>query len=608
VSKRKSAKARVVRLLQQGAEHHRAGRWGQAEACYRRILAADARSSTAYHLLGLVAQETSQYQKSIPLLSKALALCPDNPQLLTSLARAHIAQDDFQGARGYLQRRSELAPQSAEAYYELGLAQQRLKDRAGAAAAYKRALALQPDSAPFLFNLALHQLEVAAHRDAVESCRRALALEPDRLEIYTLLGNALTYSYEYAAAAEVYRHVLTRQPDCARALLGLGILLERQGDLAGALVAYQRAAQLTPSTEVTLLVQIGAAYVQMGFWDEGIECYEKVLALEPNHDEARYLLGLVHLTQGNFALGWKEIEHRKKLQDGRSFGRPLPQPQWNGEPLAGARILLHAEQGLGDTMQFVRYVPIVAARGGKVILEVQSRLHRLLASTPGAEVVIRRGDPLPECDRQCSLMSVAMVMGTDMNSIPVGAPYLHADPTEAEEWRERLAGDALRIGIAWAGNPNQPQERRRTVPLAELANLAKLEGTAFYSLQMGPPASELKWLGTRARIVDLQDQQKDFATTAAIVANLDLVISSDTSVVHLAGAMGKPVWVLLHSAADWRWFLDREDSPWYPTARLFRQPQAGDWPAVMARVEQGVRQLVARRTGRGVERTAEVKA
>jgi hypothetical protein len=255
---------------------------------------------------------------------------------------------------------------------------------------------------------------------------------------------------------------------------------------------------------------------------------------------------------------------------------------------------------MGDTIHFVRYVPEVAARGGKVILEVQPRLRRLLAQTPGAQTVVRNDEPLPEFDWQCPLASLPLVLGTELHTIPAPIPYVHADPAQVEAWRERLraadrerdGGRPLRIGLVWAGSPSHPYERWRSIALEQLAPLTHLEGTAFYSLQMGEAAGQLERLGAQARVIDLQNGQKDFADTAAIVANLDLVITIDTSVAHLAGAMGKPVWILLFKSPDWRWLLEREDSPWYPTARLFRQYKLGEWKDVVARVGEELRRAV----------------
>jgi hypothetical protein len=328
--------------------------------------------------------------------------------------------------------------------------------------------------------------------------------------------------------------------------------------------------------------------------EEAGECFERVVKLTPDNAEARSFLGLIHLTQGNYRLGWGEYENRRNTLQFLRDRRTLSQPLWKGEPLEGSRILLYAEQGLGDTIQFVRYVPLVAAQGGKVVLEIPSRLHRLLSHIPGAGSVIRHGEALPEVDWQCPLLSLPLAFGTELNTVPAEIPYIYPDPSQAEAWRQRLPGDSVRVGLVWGGSQLHPHDALRSIPLEVLAPLTHIEGTTFYSLQMGAPAEQVKQMGGRVRLVDLQNEQKDFADAAAIVASLDLVISIDTSVAHLAGAMGKPVWILLSRSADWRWLLDREDSPWYPTARLFRQSTMGNWQDVVASVERELRQFVAR--------------
>jgi len=343
-------------------------------------------------------------------------------------------------------------------------------------------------------------------------------------------------------------------------------------------------------------LHLGTTGILLGDLAQATECFQRVLELAPDSAEARAFLGLVHLKQGNFRLGLSEYEDRWSTPYGVRFRRKLPQPLWKGEPLEGSRILLYCEQGMGDTLQFVRYVPLVAERGGKVILEVQPRLHQLLAHVPGAAEVVGPGETLPEFDCQCPLLSLPWALGTELTSIPASIPYIHPHPAKVEAWRQRLPGNSLRIGLVWAGSPLHPHEFWRAIPLEVLAPLTNIEGTSFYSLQMGAGTDQLKQLGSRACIIDLCEEQKDFADTAAIVANLDLVISIDTSVAHLTGAMGQPGWVLLSKSSDWRWLLDREDSPWYPTLRLFRQSTPGNWRDVVARVERELRDLIAKTT------------
>ena len=583
---------RVRKLLKKGIAHQQAGRTVRAEACYRSSLKADPCCPQTLHLLGLLAQQAGEYRQSIRWLEQALTLNPGDPDTLKSLAESHLGQGQIQAACTCYQQLVKAIPKSAEAHHRLGKTQERLGDWPGATGSYQQALALQPDAADVYASLARLKSKQGAHKEAMESCRRALELDPIRHEIHTQLGNALIELGDYGAAVEALRCALALKPDSAPAVIGLGYFFERKGDLASAIDSYRNALKLDPQLGNAHL-HLGTAHLLQGELEKATLCFEQLLKLEPDSAEARAFLGLIHLKQGNFRQGFPEYESRWSTPYGLRFRRTLSQPLWKGEPLDGSRILLHAEQGMGDTLQSIRYVPLVAARGAKVILEVQPRLHRLLTPTEGAAEVISRDTPLPEFDWQCPLLSLPLALGTELNTIPGKAPYLHPDPALVQVWRQRLEGNSLRIGLAWAGNPLHPHEHWRSIPLELLAPLTHIKGTTFYSLQMGAPASQVKQPGSQAQIVDLQDEQKDFADTAAIVANLYLVISIDTSVAHLAGAMGKPVWILLSKSSDWRWLLDREDSPWYPTARLFRQSTLGKWDDLISQIEREVRKCVA---------------
>jgi hypothetical protein len=345
-------------------------------------------------------------------------------------------------------------------------------------------------------------------------------------------------------------------------------------------------------------LHLGDIHYQQGETEKAVMCCELMQKLDPESADARSFLGLIHLQQGNFRQGWSEYEDRWRTPYGFRFRRTFRQPLWKGEPLEGSRILLYAEQGIGDTLHFVRYVPLVAARGAKVVLQVQPRVRRLLAPTPGAAEVIDSDQALPEFDWQCPLLSLPLALGTELNTIPASVPYVRPEAAHVDAWRKRLEGDSLRVGLVWAGSPLHPHEKWRSIPLEQLAPLTRVEGTTCYSLQMGAPAGQIKQVGPRAAIIDLAHEQQDFADTAAIIANLDMVISIDTSVAHLAGAMAQPVWVLLRKCPDWRWLLGREDSPWYPTARLFHQSTLGNWPEVVARVEGELRRLAAQTAAR----------
>jgi hypothetical protein len=299
------------------------------------------------------------------------------------------------------------------------------------------------------------------------------------------------------------------------------------------------------------------------------------------------------LLKGDFERGLLHHEWRWHVRDLRMGGRRMEKPAWRGEPLNGARILLHAEQGSGDTLQFLRYAPLVAARGGRVTIEVAAELKRLAMSLKGVEQVIGLGEALPAFDQHCPLLSLPLAFGTTMATIPGEIPYLAAPEPLLAEWRARLAASAApRVGLIWAGRPEHRRDRDRSIALAALAPLADT-GATFYSLQKGPAAAQAKGPPAGMVLHDLGAALGDFADTAAAMSALDLVITVDTSPAHLAGAIGKPVWLLLTHAPDWRWFLEREDSPWYPTARLFRQTTRGDWAPVIARVAAELRRLAA---------------
>ena len=583
---------RVRKLLSRGLEHHQAGRWRPAEECYRRTLRINPQCAQALHLLGLLAQQAGRYQESIRLIGKALTLNPDDADTLKSLGDSLLGSGQIRKAIPYLERVTELLPNSVEARHRLGRAQEKAGEWDAAKATYALTLALQPDSADVYGSLAGLQHKQGAYAEAVESSRHALSIDPINYEIYTQLGIALTDLGDYAAAVEALRSALTLKPDSARAVYGLGYFFERKGDLASAVDAYRNALALDSGMGQAYF-HLGVIHHLHGDLDKALECLELLQKLEPESPDARSFRGLIHLQQGNFRQGWSEYENRWGTPYGLRFRRSFPQPLWSGEPLNGSRILLHAEQGMGDTLQFVRYVALVAERGGEVFLEVQPRLHRLLVPLLGARRVLCRGEQPPECDWQCPLLSLPMAFSTELDTIPAPGPYIHPDPALVEAWRPRVPGNGLRIGLAWAGSPLHPNDLWRSIPLPVLTPLTRLKGVTFYSLQMGPPASQVKEIGPRMELIDLSEEQKDFADTAAIVAHLDLVISVDTSVAHLAGAMGEPVWVLLSKSPDWRWLLDREDSPWYSTARLFRQSALGNWHDVVARVDRELREWVA---------------
>ena len=579
-----SPQHRLQKLLKKGLKHHREGRIELAEACYRKILKVDPMSSEARQMLRLLGGKAGPAQVQIQSLS---AILTDDPDTLENRAGSYLAAGKFQPAIDCLRRVVELCPESAQALQHLGEAQERLGDLQAAVNSYRCALALKPDSTELHCHLARALYQGGALQPAAELYRRALVLDPNRYEIYNDLGLVLTNLGNFEAAVEAFRRSLILNRGSAKTIAALGYLFECKGDLISAADAYRDAVRLDPKL-LAAYGDLGFVLYGLGELAEAADCFHRLRALRPDSAEATVNLGLIHLLQGDLSVGWAEYESRWKV--GVGDDRKLVQRRWKGEPLGGERILLYAEQGLGDTMQFVRYVPLVAARGGQVVLEVQPALRRLLSGTEGASQVISRGETLPEFTWQCPLLSLPPAFRTELHTIPARVPYVRPNPALVEAWQRRLQGNTRRIGLAWAGNPTHYRDRLRSIPLEQFVPLMKVAGTTFFSLQFGPGSEQVQQLPPGVRLVDFAAELKEFTDTAAIIANLDLVISIDGSIAHLAGAMGKPVWILLNKGCDWRWFLGREDSPWYPTARLFRQTTPGGWQEVVNRIELELRQ------------------
>lgn len=536
---------------------------------------------------------------------RAIALKPELAEAHSHLGHVLADQGDLDGALESYHRAIALQPEFAEAHSLLGHA---LSDRGELDAArdsYLRAVDLQPELAEAHSNLAGILWRLGDLPAALESCHRAIALKPHLAEAHNHLGHVLSEQGDLPAALESYQRAVALKPEFAEAHNSLGGNLWRQGDLAGALESCHRALVLKPGL-AEAHSHVGHVLAHQGHLAAALESYQRASTLKPAAGEFLYYAGLAHLLRGEFRIGGKNYEYRWNTRALRKVRREFAQSEfaslefvptefppaevtaklWRGEPLNGARILLHAEQGLGDTLQFVRYVPLVAARGGEVLLEVQPELQRLLDKTEGATQVLARGDALPSFSWHCPLLSLPLAFGTELATIPATVPYLRANPQETQSWSQRLAndgddGEKLRVALAWAGNPKHVRDAQRSIKLSQLAPLAHIDAR-FYSLQKGPAA--VQQIAAGIKLIDLAGELNDFAGTAALLSNLDLLITVDTAVAHLAGALGTPVWLLLTQAPDWRWLLHRADSPWYPSMRLFRQPAAGDWAAVLERV------------------------
>ncbi len=480
------------------------------------------------------------------------------------------------------------APDHSDALHLLGLVAHQKGDQAEAIRLIGRALRLNPANAAYANSLGLALLAQGRADKAEEAFARALGLDPALAEAHNNLGNARMRSGNSDGAIAAYQRAIAIRSDYAEAHANLAAALRKAGELAAARAAAERALAIRPDY-VGALCTLGLIRHEQGEYEAALAVYDRAMALDPLHATARANRATLLLLLGRMEEGWREYEWRWRAQGFTTKARDFGRPGWDGSDLAGRTILIHAEQGLGSAIQFVRYVPLVAARGGRVILECQPPLARLFGSLVGrgAEALVCKGEALPEFAVHAPLMSLPRLLGTTLATIPNHVPYLTVEEQMGTFWRERLAHlPEPRVGLVWAGNPNHANDRNRSLPARLLAPLLARPGLSFVDLQVGAAASERAQLPEGA--LASPGELGDFADTAATVAALDLVISVDTAVAHLAGALAKPVWILLPFVGEWRWLEERPDTPWYPTMRLFRQQRPGDWEGVVDAVGQAL--------------------
>lgn len=453
---------------------------------------------------------------------------------------------------------------------------------------YRQVLQVAPRHAD-----ALHLLGILAHQTgraqmAVDALQQAVAIEPNNAIFLSNFASLLQALGKPAEALECCQRAIRADPNFADAYYNQGTIYERAGYLEQAVNSYRQAIARRPNYPMAHN-NLGLDLTEMGRPTEALLHYEQALRLDPNYARAHWNYSLTLLMTGDFERGWTEYAWRLRCPELPT--RQFPQPYWDGSPLGGRTILLHAEQGLGDMMQFVRYAPLVQERGGRVIVECPPSLVRLLTRCAGVEQVFATGSPLPPFDVHAPLLSLPGLFGTNLGNIPAAVPYLHVDPALQAKWKQELPGDGLRVGLVWQGRATHPRDRLRSMPLRQFVPLAKIEGVRLFSLQKGQGIEQLNEAGLFP-IIDLGPRISDLADTAAILQQLDLLICVDTAPAHLAGGLGVPVWVLLPFVPDWRWLLHRSDSPWYPSMRLFRQGQVGDWDGVLGWVEAALRERV----------------
>ena len=418
--------------------------------------------------------------------------------------------------------------------------------------------------------------------DEAESlCGRILDKDPGNAGALHLLGVLASMRGEADDAIELIREALAIEPDNAQARSNLAGMLFDGGLLDEAAHQGEQAVRINPALTEGWY-NLGNIRREAGRIDDALGCYERTLELNPNHAKAHWNSALLLLLKGDFDRGWKEYEWRWKNPDLATPDVDFPQPLWEGENVGGKVIFLYAEQGHGDAIQFIRFTMNASARGARIVLGCDTALERLFSTVYGIEKIVTPRTAIPPIEYHRSLMSLPGLFGITPDTIPAAIPYLEADPALAGAWAPRIGrAPGLKVGLMWRGNPDQERDRYRSLALPTLGPLLEVPGVSFFALQKEPAPEDLPYPD---RLIDLGPELEDYAVTAAVIANLDLVISVCTSGAHLAGTMGRPLWVMLSHLPDWRWLLDRDDCPWYPTARLFRQDNPGDWDGMVARL------------------------
>ncbi|MHC4395197.1 MAG: tetratricopeptide repeat protein, partial [Planctomycetota bacterium] len=550
----------ITETMQVAIQHHQAGRLQQAEKLYQLVLQTEPDNPAVLHSLGLMAHQTSQYDIAVNLVGRAIAANSQIPQFHNTIGIVFKALGKFQEAIDSYRQAISLQPDYAEAYNNLGIVLKAQRRYAGAIENYKQAIQLEPGFTEAYYNLANVLHEQGQYDQAIENYRQAIRFRPDFARAYNNLGTALKDHGRITEAIESYIQAIKLKPEYVEVYHNLGGALKESGRYAEAIENYKQAIQLKPDY-AEVYNDMGVTLKECRHCTEAIENYKKALQLKPDYAEAHWNESLALLLSGKIAQGWSQYQRR--YEDLNNITYPFQKPLWDGESFVARRLLVCCQQGVGDNIQFVRYLPMVKARGGTVIYQTNKPLINLLQNFKGIDELVTvstDGKLAVDFDYYVSIMDLPRIFNITLQTVPADVPYIVADSTKVEFWRSKIGTDHFRVGIVWAGNPAHGNDKNRSCSLRDFLPLAAIDGLQFYGLQTGPAAAQIKDLHQDIVLPNLAEQFEDFTDTAAVIENLDLIISVDTAVLHLAGAMAKPVWALLPFAPDWRWMLDRQDS------------------------------------------------
>lgn len=631
------ARALYEQLLKDAPDHHQAlqqlGLICAQSGDFRRavdFLSASLRlqpdNAEALNLIGNAFQDLGQFDAAIASHERAVSIRPDYAEAHYNKANALQRTGQFEASLTSYDRALSLQPAYADAFFNRGNALRELKRLQDAVDSYDKAVSLQPGDFEALTNRGAALNELGRHEEAVASFDRAIALQPNYPVAHYNRGTALHRLGRLEAAASSYRRATATHPAYAEAYSNLGLVLQEMKLLPDALASLDRAIAIRPglaeahSNRGNILQELqqyemaissydqaiainpgyaeahfnrGIALKELQRLDAAISSYDRAIALKPDYQEAIWNKSIALLLNGDLEQGWTLHESRWSRPEARKHLRTFPVPLWLGQrSLQGKTILLHAEQGLGDALQFCRYAKLVSELGCRTILEVPKALLGILSTLDGVDELRENGSTAGGFDYHCPLLSLPLAFNTTLASIPHATRYLESDPLKVASWHRQLGpGKGLRIGIAWSSTSNFRDDARRSLLLSQFVNAIPGSGTELICLQKELKPVDSGTLKSRPDIRFVGDQLHDLSDTAALIETLDLVVSTCTSVPHLSCALGKATWILLSHAPDWRWFLNRDDSPWYPSARLYRQPAPGDWDGVFHKVRTDLERL-----------------
>ncbi len=561
----------------------------EAIICYKNAIKLNPSNADLYCYLGNVFKEHGDLDEAIECYRKSSELNPENAGFYCNLGAAFQESGALDKAISSYKEAIKLNPNYVMAFSNLGSALQESGKPEEAITSYEKAIALNPDYAEAHNNLGASLLEIGKTEEAITCHKRAIELNPDCAEAHNNLGTALMTQNMFSDAITSYSRALLLNPEYAEAHNNLGTALKAQNNFDNAILSHRKAIELKPDY-ADAYNNLGTVLKESSKPGEAMIYYKQAIELKPDCAQAHLNLAFALLLTKNYKDGFKEYEWRLHLKRGTSESNQ--KPRWDGSALNGKSILVFTEQGIGDFIQFVRYLPMVKELGGYVIVECPQGLNRLLNNCAGIDAITGispRGKSSIQFDVQVPLLSLPGIFDVAVDSIQENLSYIKPDPVLVSQWHSKIGHDNnLKVGIVWAGNPEHKNDRNRSCSLDYFAHLTSIRGLTFYSLQKGSASAGADNQLDDMEIINLNSELKDFADTAAAIDNLDMVISVDTSVAHLAGAIGKPVWTLLPFVPDWRWMLERDDSPWYPSMRLFRQTRLDDWAGVFNQVKDAL--------------------